>query len=220
MAQILTWFGQQPLDGRRISLVTAYGGMLRPERLLSPLEARTPITAEQLRLASRFWKAFTSSSPLPLQHLLKVNLCPLPRFRDTIVELLQEYPSRYDGLSDIERKLLLEIASMGSATGAFIVGAVIRRDWVGDTLLFDMLRRFVKAPSPLLTFAKPFTGKFETYEFNGAKLKLTRIGQRVLEGKDDHVSLNGTDRWIGGVHLLGNVKWRWDERQHSIVRVK
>lgn len=96
--QILAWFGQQPIDGRRISLVTAYGGMLRPERLFSPFEARKPITVEQLRLANRFWNAFTSSSPLPLQNLLKTNVRPLPRVRDTIVELLQEYPSRYDGL--------------------------------------------------------------------------------------------------------------------------
>ncbi len=113
LAQILTWFGQQHLDGRRISLVSTWGGMLPPERLLSPFKARTPITTAQLRLANRFWNAFTSSSPLALQNLLKLNLRLFPRFRDTIIELLQEYPSRCDGLSDLERKLLLEIGSMG-----------------------------------------------------------------------------------------------------------
>jgi len=35
----------------------------------------------------------------------------------------------------------------------------------------------------------------------------------VLAGKADHITLNGIDRWIGGVHLFGNqVPWRWDER--------
>src|SRR5881394_380539 len=148
LAQILTWFGDKPLDGRRISLVTAYGGMLRPEQLIDPYEARKPVTAEQLRLSSRLWKAFTSPTPKGLHNLLNANLRPLPELRDTVNELLQEYPNRYDGLSRLERKLLLEIASMGSSHAAFAIGSAIRRDWVGDTLLFDMLRRFVTAPKP------------------------------------------------------------------------
>jgi hypothetical protein len=32
------------------------------------------------------------------------------------------------------------------------------------------------------------------------------------------VALNGIDRWIGGVHLHGEVaRWRWDEGTESIV---
>ncbi len=221
LAQILTWFSQQDLGSKRASLVTAYGGMLRPKQLSGPYEARKKITAEHLQLASRFWNAFTSPTPDALQRVLKSDLHRFPEFRDTINELLQEYPSRYDGLSRLERKLLLEIASMGTVPAAFAVGSVIRRDWVGDVLLFDMLRRFVAAPNPLLSFGGSFSGKIHSYEFNGAKLRLTRVGQRVLEGMDDHVVLSGIDRWIGGVHLRGiDVNWRWDERKNSIVHIK
>jgi hypothetical protein len=40
----------------------------------------------------------------------------------------------------------------------------------------------------------------------------------VLAGKADHITLNGIDRWIGGVHLLRRcVRWRWDERIRAIV---
>jgi len=82
-----------------------------------------------------------------------------------------------------------------------------------------MLRRLVTAPNPLLTFAQPFKGNIRTYEFNAAKLRLTETGERVLAGEADHVALNGIDRWIGGVHLLGHQpKWRWDERQNKVVR--
>lgn len=153
--------------------------------------------------AKRFWNAFTAPTPEPLQRLLKSGLRLLPEIRPTVDELLQEYPGAHDGLSRLERKLLHEIDGLGVATAAFVVGSVIRREWVGDLLLYDMLRRFVAARSPLLTFAGPFTEKFESYEFSGAKLTLTAFGGRVLAGKADHVATNGIDRWIGGVHLNG-----------------
>jgi len=42
-------------------------------------------------------------------------------------------------------------------------------------------------------------------------------GARRIE---DHVGLNGVDRWIGGVHLTGRaVRWRWDEGTESIAPV-
>jgi hypothetical protein len=219
LAQILTWFQSRILGQRTISLVTAYGGTLKPEQLIGPYQARKSITLEQFRIAGRFWTAFTAPEPMALQRLLAADLRPLPELRNTIEELLQEYPSRYDGLSRFERKLLLAIQSMGSCSAVLAVVSVLQRHAIGDTLLFDMLRKFVVAPNPLLTFARPFEGKFHTYEFNGAKLRLGDIGEEVLLEKADHVALNGIDRWIGGVHLFGTQpKWRWDERRNRVVR--
>lgn len=52
------------------------------------------------------------------------------------------------------------------------------------------------------------------------RLRLTAAGRRVLDGYEDHVGLNGVDRWIGGVHLTGRaVRWRWDEGTESIAPV-
>ena len=49
-------------------------------------------------------------------------------------------------------------------------------------------------------------------------MALTDAGRRVLDGAADHVALNGIDRWIGGVHLVGrDVPWRWDEGVEAIV---
>ena len=43
-------------------------------------------------------------------------------------------------------------------------------------------------------------------------------GCRVLEGRADHVALNGVDRWIGGVHLTGtSIPWRWDDGTETIT---
>jgi hypothetical protein len=79
--------------------------------------------------------------------LLRADLRLLPEIRPAIVQLLQEYPAVQDGLSRLERKLLLEIDGMGAASAVFPVAA-------GDNLLFDMLRRCVSATNPLLSFAE------------------------------------------------------------------
>jgi len=51
-------------------------------------------------------------------------------------------------------------------------------------------------------------------------VRLTAMGERVLAGQEDHVRLNGIDRWIGGVHLTGDsTPWRYDERLEALVRV-
>ena len=38
-----------------------------------------------------------------------------------------------------------------------------------------------------------------------------------LAAEADHVTLNGLDRWIGGVHLNGrHARWRWDDGTESL----
>ncbi len=221
LVQILTWLHERKADPNRLSLVTAYAGTLSPDQLSDAFAARKQVSAGHLKLADRFWTAFTAATPVKLQRLLRADLRLLPEIRPAIVQLLQEYPAVQDGLSRLERKLLLEIDAMGAASAVFPVASILPQELVGDTLLFDMLRRFVSATNPLLSFAEPFHGRLETHEFNRAKLKLTQRGRRVLAGKDDYIACNGIDRWIGGVHLTGNrIPWRWDERQQKIVASK
>ena len=39
----------------------------------------------------------------------------------------------------------------------------------------------------------------------------------MLAGRGDAIRLNGIDRWIGGVHLVGaDAEWRWDRRKITI----
>jgi hypothetical protein len=51
----------------------------------------------------------------------------------------------------------------------------------------------------------------------GTRLRPTAAGLRVLQGDADHVGLNGVDRWVGGVHLGPDGRWRWDEGTETIV---
>lgn len=138
--------------------------------------------------------------------------------RDSIEWLLQEYPDRHDGLSRLERELLREIQGLGVAKASRAVGWVLARDWVGDVLLFDMLRNFVNVNHPLLEIVQPFSGRIESWKFNGATLALTELGRRILTGKADAIALNGIDRWIGGVHLRGHkIRRRWDRQKRTLV---
>ena len=54
----------------------------------------------------------------------------------------------------------------------------------------------------------------------GRTVRLTAMGEKLLAGQEDHVRLNGIDRWIGGVHLTSDsAPWRYDERLETLVGV-
>jgi hypothetical protein len=218
LIQLLHWFDKHSRDNTRLRLVSAYGGWLKPEQILQAHSSRQPITPSQIRLARRAWLAFSSSSPKALSRLLADDLHPLPELRNTISFLLQEYPERHSGLSRLERKLLRTVNSLGITTPAVTVGTTLHSELVGDTLMFDILRAFIIAPHPLLRFPASSKGALGNSQFNGSQIETTDTGRAVLAGKADHITLNGIDRWIGGVHLLGHqVRWRWDDRAAAVI---
>lgn len=52
----------------------------------------------------------------------------------------------------------------------------------------------------------------------GISLRLTPDGDRVLRGEADHVTLNGVDPWICGLHLADNdARLCWDKGTEFIV---
>jgi hypothetical protein len=47
---------------------------------------------------------------------------------------------------------------------------------------------------------------------------ITEVGRSVIEGRADHIELNGIDQWLGGVHLKGvKAAWRWDRASAQLV---
>jgi len=221
LAQLLSWFDEQKIRPRTLSWVSQHGGVLTPEQMQKAYADRRRVDGAQLKQASHMWRAFRSSSPAALERQLRPRRLSLPGRTRAIERMLQEYPGRRGGLSRLERKLLSVIRTRQEAQAAVAVGSVLRKETVGDLLLFDMLRNMVTAPYPLLCHAASFTSNVKTYKFNDATLALTETGRRVLAGKDDHIALNGIDRWIGGVHLHGHqVPWRWDKQVHQLVSAR
>ena len=86
------------------------------------------------------------------------------------------------------------------------------RPFLGDLFGFRILARLAGARVPLVE-ADPPGGVGA-----GTRLRVTEAGRRVLAGQDDHVALNGIDRWVGGVHLHGEAaRWRWDEGTEAVT---
>ena len=176
------------------------------------------MTPAALEHATRAWGALRAPDPAALA---AIAATPSPELRfvaEAFDRLSREYPSTRDGLSLTERRILAAVADGAATAGAAVVRAAGReaRPFLGDTWCFDRIAGFVGASTPLVD-AEPADAPVDRH----ARLRLTDAGREVLGGEADHVSLNGVDRWIGGVHLAGRaVPWRWDDGVESIVPVE
>ena len=198
--------------------IAHFGGLgeLTSEQLSRlPATAATTMTDAAMQHADRAWTALRAPDPLQLGSIARTPSRELRFLGEAFDRLSREYPSTRDGLSLTERRILAAIAEGAETAGAAFLrtGAREARPFLGDTWCFDRMTRFVAAPVPLLhagADAGPVT--------RHTRLRLTDAGRRVLDGQDDHVALNGVDRWIGGVHITGHeVPWRWNEGTESIT---
>jgi len=226
LIQILATLRALEVPAGRITLICIgehlgiahFGGLgeLSAEQLgRLPATASTILTAAALEHATRAWAALRASDPAALGSIVATPSPELRFLAEAFDRLSREYPSTRDGLSLTERRILAAVADGASTAGAAFVRAAARevRPFLGDTWCFDRMTRFVEAPTPLLDAATPI--ECDT------RLRLTDAGREVLDGRADHVALNGVDRWIGGVHLAGRaVPWRWNEGTESIVPVE
>jgi hypothetical protein len=224
LVQILAQLHQLHVPADRITLICIgeypgiahFGGLgeLKADQLSRlPAMAATPLTATALEHATRAWKHFRAPDPGGLNDVAAAASPELRFVAEAFDRLSREYPSTRDGLSLTERRILAAVAlGAPTAEAAFVrVGARETRPFLGDTWCFDAMTRLAQAPSPLLE-AEPNPVQPRS------RLRLTDIGRRVLDGREDHVALNGVDRWIGGVHLQGHdPPWRWHEGTETIT---
>ncbi len=177
-----------------------------------PAAAATALTDAGLEHATRAWAALRAPDPSGLAGVVATPSDELRFVAEAFDRLSREYPSTRDGLSLSERRLLAAIADGAETGGAAFVRAAAReaRPFLGDTWAFDRLTVLATAATPLLEAAAPVGRE--------GPVHLTRAGREVLAGREDHIALNGIDRWIGGVHLTGaTAAWRWDEGTESIT---
>jgi hypothetical protein len=172
------------------------------------------LTPATLDLATRAWSAFTAPTPAGLGEVTATRSPELRFLGEAFDRLGREYPATRDGLSLTERRVLAAVAGGAADAGTAFVRAAGRetRPYLGDTWCFALMERLARAPVPLLgtSGAEPVGRR--------SRLALTGAGASVLAGADDHVRLNGIDRWIGGVHLCGvAARWRWDEGIEAVT---
>jgi len=224
LVQVLARLSDLSVDPERVTLICIgehlgfahFGGLgeLNPSQLEGIAEAAaTPLTQGALDHAAAAWTAFRTADPRGLAGVAGSHHRELRFLAEAFDRLSREYPSTRDGLSLIERRTLAAVDDGASTVGqAFLrVGAREARPFLGDTFFFRAVARLGRARTPLLELDASHVDV-------RTKLTLTPAGERVLAGADDHVRLNGIDRWIGGVHLAGDeAPWRWDEGTEAIV---
>ena len=78
---------------------------------------------------------------------------------------------------------------------------------------------FYRLMADLSSVRHPLLQISDTPQRSLGEVTITEAGRSVIEGRADHIELNGIDRWLGGVHLKGdNAAWRWDRASARLVR--
>ena len=216
------------LDHPRTTAVLAddYLSGQRPNTLREWFASRRPITPAQRALAARAWAAFRSPDPAAVVAFIRENPEGLSRHLvPALRRHLQQFPSAGAGLSRTQAQTLSAVAG-GAAflRDAFTAAnhAVESAVFMGDSTWWCHIRPLVVAPRPLLEIhgQKPSTWQDSAWWHDDAaapRLALTEDGNQVIQGRADHIALNGIDRWLGGAHVTTKSLWRWDESNGSLI---
>jgi hypothetical protein len=193
--------------------------------------ARAPLSDAQFGAAALAWQAFRSPDPRALQAF--DHPAAWPTLLQSLRRHLQQFPAVATGLSRTERQTLAAASAGPHSLRALYPAAnhaVEEAVFMGDAGWWSHIRPLIEARHPLLAADGDRPEGWDDADWwrdedAGPRLRLTDTGLRVLHGEEDHVLLNGIDRWLGGVHLVaGNPRppspaaplWRWNEDRATV----
>jgi RNA polymerase sigma factor (sigma-70 family) len=224
LIKVLDWFSRQNLGGVKLSLICVgrYPGRdhfvglgeLTADQLASLADTRLRVTDAQFRLAQAAWRAFTSPDPTAIERLIETDTSALPFIATALRRHLEQFPSVDSGLSRTERQALSVLHEHGSLSGRRLFAAVQRLEeqiFMGNGSFYRLMADLSSVRHPLLQIS-------DTPQLSLGEVTITEAGRTVIEGRADHIGLNGIDQWLGGVRLQGDkVAWRWDRMSGRIV---
>lgn len=221
----LDWFARRNLGGTALSLicigefpgVDGFSGLgqLSPDQLASLLGTRQRVTVRQTELGRAAWRAFTSNDPTSIERVLERDTSALPFLAGALVRFLEEYPAVGSGLSRTDRQIMDGLTrGMTNPADLFVATQQLEeRIFMGDATFWTRLEQLARGPRPLVRLSARPTHP----AFPNADIELTDDGRRVAAGQADWIALDGIDRWLGGVHLVGrDVVWRWDPGRRKL----
>jgi hypothetical protein len=231
LVYLLDWFAQRELGRTRLSLISIGEfpgiegfrglGQLNEEQLASLFPQRQEVSATQLHLGAKVWKAYSSPHASELISLAELDLAEIPFLKQALIKHLQRFPSTGNGLGRIENVGLALIAK-GYRTFKSLFPAFARYEsdyGFGDAQLYFELNRLVNASFPALTLKNGVKGaSMDSAQMLLSSFEITKFGKAVLNGSEDFVRRNGIDHWLGGVHLEGDeAAWRWEEQADGLL---
>jgi len=172
-----------------------------------------PVTDADTGYASAVWRAFTGGEPTDLNAYF-TEPAPLRFAPAALCRLAEEFPHQRTGLSRTQSQILSVLAD-GPERANRMFGKVLALEeakFMGDLSFADVLDDLAFGPAPLISgLPGPLAGAPARYEtYFTAMVSITGAGREVAAGRDNHIRLNGIDRWIGGAHLTAANFWQWD----------
>jgi len=198
-------------------------GQLNAAQLATLTDTRTPVTPDQYALATHAWAAFCAADPRDFAELARLSTGSgrardaLPFLGAALTRFLAEYPSVAHGLSRTEELALAPLREGPQTVWTLFLATQAQeaRPFMGDWSFYTVLRRLASARTPLLSI-RDLTS---AVDLRPLTVTITDAGRDVIEGRQDAVAVNGIDRWLGGVHLIGEERspWRWDAWRETLV---
>lgn len=200
-------------------------GMLNHEWMRSLFGKQKEITQKEMQIAMEIWKVYTNPDPNPLLNYLNPKNNPFPYFQKVIKTHLQRFPSTGTGINILEKEILIAVLRGTKEFVELLTDDFMDIFWrdlhIGENELLTCLQNMGKGNYPLVKlngledihlYRHDLPKSWSKYEID-----VTDFGQKVLEGKEDWVSRNGIQKWLGGVQLKGYQCWRWDEANQKLV---
>ena len=156
------------------------------------------IDKNHFELATKAWRAFTSPTPIALFNLMNHTTGHLPFLKGAIYRLLEEYPNTKNGLSRTQYQSLIIISN-----GIYAIDDIFakyqsfeERKFMGDIIFFKILNELKE---------------YNVIENDSEeRLKLTPLGEDLLDGRINWLGIKEPNHFIGGVKLTAENLWCWD----------
>jgi hypothetical protein len=227
LIQLLDFFGRGAARGKTLSVIVVDGYIppLSTDEIKRLDKVRQRVTAEQLELAKRAWRAFGSEDPTSISRLLEESTTPLKYLAPALRRHLEEFPSTDNGLSRSEREALSAIQAGHSTPVAAFLEVARKQEsiFLGDIIFYSYLERLSGRTNALITWKDGTPVIAPTSErsrqFVEGELTLTPLGREVLAGRQNWQHIHNRTRWLGGVEIRPREGgWRWDPANRELVR--
>jgi len=212
LIQILDWINNnKPENNFYLICEDQYIGESSSQLLSKNYSVKEPLQKKAIKLGSKIWKAFCSKNPKELEKIMELNTNWLPFIKFAVKRLLQEFPDEYKGLSRSELQILEIVEEKGKTPVEIFKSFLVMENpkYHGDWIVFSYIHQLCNADYPLLKYSngtKNFPPGNEK-KYLEEIIELTPKGKEVLHGRKNNLSVNGIDKWIGGVHLNRNNVW-------------
>lgn len=233
LMQILAWLYENRDPSTKLTVICERKYVAEQDKITinQQWKNRTSIDPNVLKNSDIVWGVFSSKNPLLYHDYLMFKLGQNQfYYMNAINRFKEEYPKystdeSSSGLTTTEQNALSNIYQKPMKIGKVfhLVSEKEEAKFLGDTSFAFYMTRLSDVEYPLIIFDNGETIQYHpqnsTMEnFWNRTFILTETGKNVLKGKQDHIRLNGIDRWMGGVHITPDNFYYLEEDSDEIKR--